>query len=318
MNNQTVGGSEPKKPHMVARAMAALAANASPLTTPATEPATRPKVAPAVSLHPEPSATLSPDDNQRSKPMSVADQQVTRNDELRAEVRKSSLEEVRPAMPPIRQALQSVAKNPSDILKLRELFDKVHDLAGNTSLTRLVTIGRVVNAFDRLIRQLVDKPDCLNQSVQRTMAQTVDLLSALFDGDGRDVDLAISRALAVDDQQIAMRFVMNALEKAGLKSQALSDPGAALSVAQEWQFDLIVLDIEMPGMTGVELCARLRALPNYKTTPVLFVTSATDFEHRADICRSGGSDLITKPFLATELGLKALALIVKSKTAASW
>lgn len=59
MINQTVGGSEPKTPHTVARAMAALAANASPLTTLATEPATRPKVAPAVPLHPEPSATIS-------------------------------------------------------------------------------------------------------------------------------------------------------------------------------------------------------------------------------------------------------------------
>lgn len=250
--------------------------------------------------------------------MSVTDQQLARNDELRAEVRKSCLEEARPALFPIRQALQSVARNPSDVPQLQALFDKVHALATSATLTRLVTIARVVNAFERLLRQLVDKPECINQSVQRTMAQTVDLLGVLFDGDGRDVDLIISRTLAVDDQQIALRSVMNALEKANLKSQALSDPGAALSVAQEWQFDLVVLDVEMPGMTGVELCAKLRALPNYKTTPVLFVTSATDFEHRADICRSGGNDLIAKPFLATELGLKALTLIVKSKTVASW
>jgi DNA-binding response OmpR family regulator len=78
-----------------------------------------------------------------------------------------------------------------------------------------------------------------------------------------------------------------------------------------------VLDIQMPGLTGLELCAKLRALPNYKKTPILFVTSASDFEHRAKICRSGGNDVIAKPFLATELALKALTLIVKSKTAAS-
>ena len=248
--------------------------------------------------------------------MSVTEQQTARHDELRAEVRKASLEEARPALVPIRQTLQAVAKNPSDVLKLKELFDRVHALADNTCLTRLVTIARVVNAFERLLRQLVDKPESVNQSVQRTMAQTVDLLSTLFNGDGCDVDLVVSRALAVDDQQIALRSAMNALEKADLKSQGLLDPGAALSVAQEWQFDLIILDIEMPGMTGVELCAKLRALPNYKKTPVLFVTSATDFEHRADVCRSGGNDLIAKPFLATELGLKALTLIVKSKTVA--
>jgi CheY-like chemotaxis protein len=245
--------------------------------------------------------------------MSMVDQSTTRNAELRAEVRKSSLEEARPAMVPIRLALQAVAKNPSDQPKLQELFDHVQALGGNPILTRLPTIARVLAAFEQLLRQLVDKPDCLNQSVQRTMAQTVDLLCGLFDGDGREVDLVTARALAVDDQQIALRAVMNALEKANLKSQALSDPSAAFSVAQEWQFDLIVLDIEMPGMTGVELCAKLRSLPNYKKTPILFVTSASDFEHRADACRSGGNDLIAKPFLATELCLKALTLIVKTK-----
>ena len=245
--------------------------------------------------------------------MSMVDQPTTRNDELRAEVRKSSLEEARPAMLPIRQALQAVAKNPGDEPKMQELFDRVQALGHNPILTRLPTIARVLAAFEQLLRQLVDRPDCLNKSVQRTLAQTVDLLCGLFDGDGREVDLITARALAVDDQQIALRSVMNALEKANLKSQALSDPGAAFSIAQEWQFDLIVLDIEMPGMTGVELCAKLRALPNYKKTPILFVTSAADFEHRAEVCRSGGNDLIAKPFLATELSLKALVLIVKSK-----
>ena len=248
--------------------------------------------------------------------MSVVDQPTTRNDELRAEVRKNSLEEARPAMLLIRQALQTVAKNPGNAPQLQELYGRVQALGGNPVLTRLPTIARVVFAFEQLLCQLVEKPDCLNQSVQRTMAQTVDLLGELFDGDGRDVNLLTARALAVDDQQMALRAVMNALEKANLKSQALSDPSAAFSVAQEWQFDLIVLDIEMPGMRGVELCAKLRTLPNYKKTPILFVTSATDFEHRAEVCRSGGNDLIAKPFLATELCLKALALIVKSKTAA--
>ena len=97
----------------------------------------------------------------------------------------------------------------------------------------------------------MDKPDSVTQCVRRTMAQSVDLLATLFEGEGQEVDLATARALAVDDQQIALRSVMHALEKANLKSQALSDPSAGFSVAQEWQFDLIVLDHEMPGMTGV-------------------------------------------------------------------
>jgi CheY-like chemotaxis protein len=249
--------------------------------------------------------------------MSVVEPSLTRNEELRAELRESCLKECSGAVVSIRQALQAIAKNPTDVATLYELYRQVHSLAENASVTRLLTIARVVGAFDVLLKQLVDKPDSVTQSVRRTMAQTVDLLCVLFEGEGQEVDLATARVLTVDDQQIALRSVMHALEKANLKAQALSDPSAGLSVAQEWQFDLIVLDHEMPGMTGAELCAKLRALPNYKKTPILFVTSASGFENRAKICHSGGTDVIAKPFLATELGLKALTLIVKSRTTVS-
>ena len=245
--------------------------------------------------------------------MNVTDASLTRNDELRAELREECLRECAGAVVSIRQAMQAIAKNPTDVARLQELHSQIRSLAGNASVTRLLTIARVVGTFDALLKQLVDKPDSVTQSVRRTMAQSIDLLGALFEGDGREVDLVMARTLAVDDQQIALRSVMNALEKANLKSQALSDPSAGFSIAQEWQFDLIVLDHSMPGMTGTELCAKLRALPNYKKTPILFVTSASGFDNRAEICRSGGTDVIAKPFLATELGLKALTLIIKSK-----
>lgn len=245
--------------------------------------------------------------------MNITDGSLTRNDELRAELREECLRDCSGAVVSIRQAMQAVAKNPTDVSKLQQLYSQMHSLAGNASVMRLLTIARVVGAFDALLKQLVDKPDSNTQSVRRTMAQSIDLLGTLFEGDGREVDLVMARTLAVDDQQIALRSVMNALEKANLKSQALSDPSAGFSIAQEWQFDLIVLDHSMPGMTGTELCAKLRALPNYKKTPILFVTSASAFDNRAEICRSGASDVIAKPFLATELGLKALTLIIKSK-----
>src|SRR5258707_621544 len=98
--------------------------------------------------------------------MSVT-QQETRNDELRAEVRKSSLEELRPLMPSLRQALQSLAKNPSDAAKLQELYGKIQDLAHNKSLTRLPSIARIVNAFEQLLTQLVEKPESTSPSGQR-------------------------------------------------------------------------------------------------------------------------------------------------------
>jgi DNA-binding response OmpR family regulator len=69
----------------------------------------------------------------------------------------------------------------------------------------------------------------------------------------------------------------------------------------------------MPGMSGFELCTRLRTYPTNKRTPVIFVTGLTDFESRARSTLSGGNDLIAKPFLFMELAVKALTHILKGQ-----
>ena len=79
------------------------------------------------------------------------------------------------------------------------------------------------------------------------------------------------------------------------------------------KFDLIFLDVGMPKMSGFELCTRLRSLPNYKKTPVVFVTSLNDFETKANSTMSGGNDCIAKPFLFIELAVKALVYIWRSR-----
>ena len=69
----------------------------------------------------------------------------------------------------------------------------------------------------------------------------------------------------------------------------------------------------MPGMDGFDLCAKIRALPTNKTTPVIFVTSLTDFKSRAKSSLSGGADLIAKPFMFIELSVKALTYVMRSQ-----
>ena len=80
---------------------------------------------------------------------------------------------------------------------------------------------------------------------------------------------------------------------------------------RENPFDLIFLDAEMPGLNGFELCGELRKLPTNKATPVIFVTSLTKFEVRAQSSLAGGNDLIAKPFLMMELAVKALTYLLK-------
>jgi len=75
----------------------------------------------------------------------------------------------------------------------------------------------------------------------------------------------------------------------------------------------LILDVYLPGMNGFELCTKLRALQRNKTTPVVFVTSLTNFESRANSTISGGNDLIAKPFLFIELTVKALVYILRGR-----
>jgi CheY-like chemotaxis protein len=85
----------------------------------------------------------------------------------------------------------------------------------------------------------------------------------------------------------------------------------ALKWLQETRFDLVLLDIKMPGMDGFELCRRLRLLPGYEKTPVIYLTSHSDFENRARSVLDGGNELIAKPVLPLELVVKAVALLLR-------
>jgi DNA-binding response OmpR family regulator len=93
----------------------------------------------------------------------------------------------------------------------------------------------------------------------------------------------------------------------------LDDPTVALQNLEQKSYDLIILDIEMPAMNGFELCSKLRALPTNAQTPVIFVTTLSDFESRAKSSLSGGNDLIAKPFVFIELTVKALMYVLKRR-----
>jgi CheY-like chemotaxis protein len=79
------------------------------------------------------------------------------------------------------------------------------------------------------------------------------------------------------------------------------------------RFDLVLLDIEMPELSGFELCRKLRELPSYEQTPVIYVTSHGDFDHRARSIGVEANDLIAKPIFPIELGVKAIMHLIRAK-----
>ena len=117
----------------------------------------------------------------------------------------------------------------------------------------------------------------------------------------------------MDDEAISRRAIVYALEKAQLQSVNVEDPNAAYKLLSENSFDLVFLDVDMPGMTGYELCTKLRNLPGHKKTPVVFVTVLSDFDNRTSSMMAGGNDFIAKPFLFIELTVKALIHVLRGK-----
>jgi len=106
---------------------------------------------------------------------------------------------------------------------------------------------------------------------------------------------------------------MSALSRANLNGHPAESPVVALELLAEKRFDLVLLDIEMPEMTGFELCRHLRMLPAHEKTPVIYVTVHADFEHRSKSILSGGNDLIAKPIFPIELAVKAVGHLIASR-----
>ena len=239
------------------------------------------------------------------------------DEEFQKDLRRSFISELPATLASLRTGLQGLSKaaQPSERLpRIHELLRRVHALTGNAAVCGMAHIGRTADAFEALLKELHDKPGNINVSTLRTVASAIDFLAFLFQRAAGPVpDLPPAKVLVVDDEAISRRAVTYALGKAQLKSVNEEDPERALQLLSQGPFDLVFLDVDMPNMNGYELCSKLRALPMHKKTPVIFVTGLNDFESRANSTMSGGNDFIAKPFLFTELAVKALVCVLRGQ-----
>ena len=197
--------------------------------------------------------------------------------------------------------------------QLRLLNRRVHALTGGAGIVGFDQITQLTEALEALIEELVSKPKQINASTLRTVAAAVDSLGILFNNSRSDPHAPTAKVMVVDDEELSRRSVTHALERAKLKYIAAADPLEALQHLHSGKFNLIFLDVDMPNMNGFELCSKIRALPAYQKTPVVFITGLNDFESRTNSMMSGGNDFIAKPFMFIELAVKALIYVLRSQ-----
>lgn len=117
------------------------------------------------------------------------------------------------------------------------------------------------------------------------------------------------RILVVDDEPDVTELVEYKLRQAGYRVATINDPLLIMGTAREFQPDLIILDIMMPELSGIQICRMLRADPSMCDIPIVFLTARGEAEDRVKGLETGADDYIGKPFDSRELLLRVSAVL---------
>ena len=119
----------------------------------------------------------------------------------------------------------------------------------------------------------------------------------------------MKRVVVVDDDESVGLAIRTLLAAEGLAVEAPGDGQAALPALLRETPDLVILDVNMPGMSGWEVCAILRRQTSTRDVPILFLTGRHEVKDRITAMQFGGSDYLAKPFSAEDLRRKVHALV---------
>ncbi|MFI7355509.1 response regulator transcription factor [Streptomyces avidinii] len=139
--------------------------------------------------------------------------------------------------------------------------------------------------------------------------------------DGTDTERggALGSVLVVDDDPTVSEVVAGYLERAGFTVRLAADGPAGLRAAEEHRPDLLVLDLMLPGMDGLEVCRRLRARESGgrenggRPVPVIMLTARGDEDDRILGLEVGADDYVTKPFSPRELVLRVRSVLRRAQ-----
>lgn len=122
----------------------------------------------------------------------------------------------------------------------------------------------------------------------------------------------MSRILIVEDDRDIAELVRHYLTKAGHEADILTTGDSALSVIRQHPPDLLVLDLNLPGLDGLELCRILRQNAATDSLPIIMLTARTEESDRVGGLQIGADDYVTKPFSPNELVARVGALLRRS------
>ena len=119
--------------------------------------------------------------------------------------------------------------------------------------------------------------------------------------------------LAVDDDPSILAALSRLLQTSGARVVTLGEPLSFWERLTEAAPDLVVLDVDMPGVSGIELCQVMRADPRWSQIPVVFLTARTDAESIQSVFAAGADDYVSKPLVGAELTARIANRLERSR-----
>lgn len=120
--------------------------------------------------------------------------------------------------------------------------------------------------------------------------------------------------LLVEDEPIQRTITSAHLRRAGHRSIEVTSGDEVIAAARNVRPDVILLDVEMPGMSGYEVCRLLKSDPQLSGTPIAFLSAHTNLDHRLAGLSHGADDFLTKPIDARELAVRIQLLAARKGT----
>ena len=211
--------------------------------------------------------------------------------------------------------LQMLGQHPTSLELLEELDNHLNGFSERALAAGLVAVHRFSSTCAELTRWLRKVPGKISPSTLRPLEEAVEFLTVL--AGVRNVaqlaDPTGASVFAVDDDPDNCECISMALEKMHLRTRYAVKPEVALAELATSPCELIILDVDMPGMDGFELSARIRKIERHAMTPIVLLSALTSTQDRLNANPHGANVFIPKPYNLNELGLKALALILKAR-----
>lgn len=218
----------------------------------------------------------------------------------------------------LRTRFSEITRTTDEDLRLSLLMEFSQQVRPPEELSRmpeLRPIWLMASALAEYLKQISCRTANVTPSTMRTAGGALDLLEKLCVPSLNPslITHPPIRILAVDDDPICRRAIFLALKKVFNDPDLAAGGATALPLVAQHKYDVIFLDVDMPGMNGFELCSKIRESDLNVASPVVFVTRHSDFNSRAQSTLSGGQDLIGKPYLPFEIVVKALTFALRGR-----